>query len=531
MRAPLAASGYSVAVREDNMKENDNKCLYGTNVVLLPYLDKHIPTRHQWLAAGPENRLDRSLNPPSFEEEVQHQKEYTQDQTHCMFLVADAMSLGDPDCTEKDALIGEAHLLIYRDEREHANIEIMLLDRSVRRRTMVCETLLLLLYFGVNQLKLLRFSVLLDHSADAADNRLIFATRGNGELQVRTGEGPKPADLESVTSAPRSSANIPGAASGAPYAVSGGGAVPVVKSSPKAKNRLSRFGGEMRKSLKNLISRKKTDFLGRLTRHLLKEDGGEHWPEELDFELVEDTRIELTMTNQAVVILDSLVSYAKRIKYSSLVSSGSVRSASITRIDGKTLTLVPYAKEHVPMVHQWMQNVEFYTGFGVQPPTLEQELVAQQMMEKDTKNCHAFVVCSKTNIGDDSCPVHPHGRAQIIVTKPGEAQIHIAILNPDLALKAFMLRETLLMLLLYTRMVVSVEDVWMLAATAIRPKEDDKGELWSRRLNFEPTEDGTQLYLKLESNAVKIALRRLCKGMVIREYNRSEIVYEEGSII
>ena len=50
------------------------------------------------------------------------------------------------------------------------------------------------------------------------------------------------------------------------------------------------------------------------------------------------------------------------------------------------------------------------------------------------------------------------GRAQIIVTAPGVAQIHIAIMNPDLELKAFMLREALLMLLLYVRMVVSVEE-------------------------------------------------------------------------
>ena len=34
--------------------------------------------------------------------------------------------------------------------------------------------------------------------------------------------------------------------------------------------------------------------------------------------------------------------------------------------------MVPYSKEHVPIVHGWMQQQEFYTGFGVQPPSLEQ---------------------------------------------------------------------------------------------------------------------------------------------------------------
>ena len=75
-----------------------------------------------------------------------------------------------------------------------------------------------------------------------------------------------------------------------------------------------------------------------------------------------------------VLILISPVSSSSLLpfRYSSLISTGTVRSASVTRIDGRTLTLVPYSKEHVPIVHGWMQQPEVFTGFGVQPPTLEQ---------------------------------------------------------------------------------------------------------------------------------------------------------------
>lgn len=38
--------------------------------------------------------------------------------------------------------------------------------------------------------------------------------------------------------------------------------------------------------LKKVFKKEKTNYLQKLTRHLRKEDEGEHWPEELDFVLV-----------------------------------------------------------------------------------------------------------------------------------------------------------------------------------------------------------------------------------------------------
>ena len=69
-----------------------------------------------------------------------------------------------------------------------------------------------------------------------------------------------------------------------------------------------------------------------------------------------------------------------------------------------------------------MQMQEMYVSFGVLPPTLEQEQQAQVMMEKDD-DCHAFIVCTRTRIGDEKCPVHLEGRAQLIVVAPGVAQV------------------------------------------------------------------------------------------------------------
>eukprot|EP00041_Stephanoeca_diplocostata_P014608 m.271117 g.271117 ORF g.271117 m.271117 type:complete len:422 (-) comp19744_c0_seq35:68-1333(-) len=222
-------------------------------------------------------------------------------------------------------------------------------------------------------------------------------------------------------------------------------------------------------SVKKVFKHEKTDYLARLTRHLLKEDDGDHWPAELDFELVENNRIELELNKASLAVLHRSVAHAKVITYSSVVLDGAGRSAQRTRIDGRTVVLVPYSAPLVGVVHAWMQKVDMYTGFGVQPPTLEQEQHAQAMMAADD-DCHSFVVCSKVNVGDERCPVHPEGRAQIVLLDSGVAQVHVGLVQPDVDLRAFMHREVLLILFMYIRQTLPVHTVSMLAATTVRPK-------------------------------------------------------------
>lgn len=93
------------------MKENTNTCVYGKEVALIPYLDKHVAYRHRWLNENPGNRLDRSVNPPTIAEEEATQREFTADKQRCTFLVVDAERLGDPDCEVREPLLGEAHLI------------------------------------------------------------------------------------------------------------------------------------------------------------------------------------------------------------------------------------------------------------------------------------------------------------------------------------------------------------------------------------------------------------------------------------
>eukprot|EP00041_Stephanoeca_diplocostata_P014600 m.270887 g.270887 ORF g.270887 m.270887 type:complete len:509 (-) comp19744_c0_seq11:143-1669(-) len=507
------------------MKENTNTCVYGKEVALIPYLDKHVAYRHRWLNESPGNRLDRSATPPTIAEEEAKQKEFTADKLRCTFLVADAERLGDPDSDVREPLLGEAHLIKGRvaDDDGNAVVEIMLTDRSVRRRALICETLLLLIKYGSDNMQLSRFSVIMDAGGDpATENRVLFASRrGNGG----GGDEGTPDD-------------------GGGAAVST--ATKVVKSSPARPQKSSKgtdSPGRARKgsgvtramarigqSVKKVFKHEKTDYLARLTRHLLKEDDGDHWPAELDFELVENNRIELELNKASLAVLHRSVAHAKVITYSSVVLDGAGRSAQRTRIDGRTVVLVPYSAPLVGVVHAWMQKVDMYTGFGVQPPTLEQEQHAQAMMAADD-DCHSFVVCSKVNVGDERCPVHPEGRAQIVLLDSGVAQVHVGLVQPDVDLRAFMHREVLLMLFMYIRQTLPVHTVSMLAATTVRPKPDAAEELWSRRLVFEPCPDDPDSFmLDLDDVGVKVALRKLCRNMVVRDYNPSDVVYEDGTM-
>lgn len=492
------------------MKLNEDVVIYGREVALLPYTAKHVTTRHKWLQEK-GNRVDMSANAPTIAEENSTQVKFYEDAEHCIFMVADVDIISDPRKREADALIGEVHLLFLPGRS--AELQLMITERSPRRKSLVSETLLLILLFGAQALKVQVFVVKLDENADAAtENRVMFAARP---------------DEYSGEAIPSRASSDSGPVGGKLYDKKAATS-PVNSPIPERKGSVGDSLKSMAKSFKKIFKKEKTEYLCRLTRHLLKEDEGEHWPAELDFELTEPDRVELLMSAEAVRALQLWVGHAKRIKYSSMGGDGVLRRGINTRIDGQTLSLIPYTSRHVSTVHGWMQNQDMYVGFGVQPPTLEQEAKAQAMMAKD-ENCNAFIVCSKKRPEDDSCPVVLEGRAQLLLLAPGIAQVHIGLVTPELERRAFMLRECLLLLLHYTRTVLPVSRVTMVAKTAIRPVADPRGLLWNSKLDFAQSPDGKTLAINLDENAVKLALSKLCKGVVIRSFAEDDVIYEQGS--
>jgi hypothetical protein len=156
-------------------------------------------------------------------------------------------------------------------------------------------------------------------------------------------------------------------------------------------------------------------------------------PHELDFELVGPRRLELEFGPRAIQVLTQFTAHTKRLKYSTIVPAGTMRRARDTRIDGRTVVCVPYIKKHVALVQRWMELPAMCIAFGVNPPSLKSEQRAQAMMAKD-KACHAFVVCTKVDVGREECPVHPEGRAHIVVVAPSVAQVRSCIIPDTLTL-------------------------------------------------------------------------------------------------
>ena len=56
---------------------------------------------------------------------------------------------------------------------------------------------------------------------------------------------------------------------------------------------------------------------------------------------------------------------------------------------------------------------------------------------------------TKIEVGDERCPAHPEGRAQLVITSANSAQIHIGIPQSEASLRRHMEREALLMLIFY----------------------------------------------------------------------------------
>lgn len=445
-------------------------------------------------------------------------------------MVADTDALNNHSESEARSLLGEAHIII--EGEGEAILEIMLIDRSVRRRALICETLLLVILYGADELGIVRFTVMLDPNANpATENRVLFAARPEDDSdgnQHATCDGLEREDLPQLAQA------RPIRIAGAPTHSIGSGAdapappapAPAKGAQTPRKNSIDGKGGRignLKNSMKRIFARSKTTYLSKLTRHLLNEDVGEHWPTELDFEQVEPERIELNLSPAAVASLHEQVKQVKRIGYASLFE-GTVPAAKEVRIDGRKLTLVPYLSSFTQIVHGWMQEKTMHTGFGVLAPTVKQEISAQKMMENDAK-CHSFVVCTQSNPGDNRSPAVPIGRAQLVVVSDTTAQIHIGLAGGAATTAARdMYREATLSLLFYAASVLNVRTITQVAATAVLPDPDPLQECWSDRLDFEQSADGKALRLVVDDRGVQLALKKLARGFIVRRFDPKEFV-------
>nr|XP_012140201.1 PREDICTED: N-acetyltransferase 9-like protein isoform X4 [Megachile rotundata] len=135
------------------MKDNEHIKIIGTNVILIPYKEKHVKKYHEWMKSA-ELQYFTGSEALTLEEEFEMQKRWHQDQDKCTFIILEK-SIFSTSSNEIEAMIGDTNLFFNQsDELNCAEIEIMIADVTCRGKKRGWEaTILMLLYDNKTQSK------------------------------------------------------------------------------------------------------------------------------------------------------------------------------------------------------------------------------------------------------------------------------------------------------------------------------------------------------------------------------------------
>lgn len=138
------------------MRININTRIVGTNVILVPYQEKHVSQYHEWMICPTLQYLTGS-EPLTLEEEFEMQKRWLEDEDKCTFIVLDKDILLSTGC-EVDAMIGDTNLFFNNPQEPHvAEIEIMIAHLASRGKRRGWESVILMIYYGIDILNVNQF--------------------------------------------------------------------------------------------------------------------------------------------------------------------------------------------------------------------------------------------------------------------------------------------------------------------------------------------------------------------------------------
>ncbi|XP_066586790.1 N-acetyltransferase 9-like protein isoform X2 [Prorops nasuta] len=137
------------------MKLNKNTRIIGKNVVLVPYMEKHVLRYHEWMKS-PELLHFTASEPLSLEQEYQMQKQWLEDEDKCTFIILEK-KLYESTKSETSSMIGDTNLFFNDiNESTAAEAEIMIAESEIRGKNRGTESMILMLrydFFRYRKLK------------------------------------------------------------------------------------------------------------------------------------------------------------------------------------------------------------------------------------------------------------------------------------------------------------------------------------------------------------------------------------------
>ena len=138
--------------------------IQGSKVVLVPYRREHVAKYHEWMRSEELQELTGS-EPLSLEEEFRMQEAWRNDPDKCTFIVLARNRLKDGD--EVKAMVGDTNLFLQEDGVAEA--EIMIAEVEARGGGLGWEAMLLMLRYGVEELKVKQFQAKIKFSNTASE--------------------------------------------------------------------------------------------------------------------------------------------------------------------------------------------------------------------------------------------------------------------------------------------------------------------------------------------------------------------------
>ena len=140
--------------------------IQGSKVVLVPYRREHVAKYHEWMRSEELQELTGS-EPLSLEEEFRMQEAWRNDPDKCTFIVLAQDRLKDGDDDEVKAMVGDTNLFLQEDGVAEA--EIMIAEVEARGGGLGWEAMLLMLRYGVEELKVKQFQAKIKFSNTASE--------------------------------------------------------------------------------------------------------------------------------------------------------------------------------------------------------------------------------------------------------------------------------------------------------------------------------------------------------------------------